>query len=90
MVDASPITEGAVQQPITVTYGRRYKVVEAEVTTDETVTVNGIGTLAAAYCAKKSDGTAVTCTVATTKITVTAAGLTDEPIVALAIGAAPT
>jgi len=59
---------------------------EATVSTDNTITLNDLTTINGAALLKKSDGSAVTCTVATNIITVTAASLTDVPVIGEAIG----
>jgi hypothetical protein len=54
---------------------------ETTVTTNDTIPISEFTALASAHLAKKSDGSEVTCTVATNVITVTGAGLTDIPVV---------
>jgi len=61
-------------------------VFEATVSTNDTVTLGDLGTINSAHLAKKSDGSEVTCTIATNVITVTAVGLTDIAVVGFAIG----
>jgi hypothetical protein len=54
---------------------------EATVSTDDTIPISEFTGVASAHIAKKSDGSEVTCTVATNIITVTGAALTDVPVV---------
>jgi len=61
-------------------------VFEATVSTSDTITLDDMTTINSAHLAKKSDGTEVTCTIATNVITVTQAGLTNVAIVGFAIG----
>lgn len=57
---------------------------EATVTTSDTIPITEFAAVVRAELGKKSDGTAVTVTVATNIITVTGAGLTDIPVVGTA------
>jgi hypothetical protein len=59
---------------------------EATVSTDDTITLNDLTTINGTAVLKKSDGAAVTCTVATNVITITGAGLTDIAVAGIAIG----
>ena len=59
---------------------------EATVSTDKTITLSDLTTVNGATLLKRSDGSAVTCTVATNVITVTEADLTDVVVVGLAVG----
>jgi len=61
-------------------------VFEATVSTNDTITLGDLTTINSAHLAKKSDGSEVTCTIATNVITVTGAGLTDIAVVGFAIG----
>jgi hypothetical protein len=54
---------------------------ESTVTTTDTIPITEFTAIVGATLKKKSDGTDVTCTVATNVITVTGAGLTDIPVV---------
>jgi len=54
---------------------------ESVVSTNDTIPISEYTAIAGAMLRKKSDNTAVTCTTATNVITVTGAGLTDEPVV---------
>ena len=87
MVEASPLKKGPPTQPSTTTQKRRYQTFEAYVDTDETITLE-VGTLVATGCAVffLSTGLPVTHTVATTKITITHAALTDEHVVGIGAG----
>ena len=58
---------------------------EATVSTNDTVTIGEVTTVASAHLAKKSDSSEVTCTVATNVITVTGTGLTNVDIVGVAV-----
>ncbi len=53
-------------------------------TTSDTIPITEFTAVVRAELGKKSDGTAVTVTVATNIITVTGAGLTDIPVVGTA------
>ena len=88
MVDATSIVEGAVQQPTTVTYGLRWKVVEATISTDETIPITGLGTVVRATGLRKDTGALIVCTCATTVVTVTSV-LADVACVIVVIGAVP-
>ena len=61
-------------------------VFEATVSTNDTITLGDLTTINSAHLAKKSDGSEVTCTIATNVITVTGAGLTNVAVVGFAIG----
>lgn len=61
-------------------------VFEATVSTNDTITLSDITTITGAALLKRSDGSAVTCTVATNVITVTQATLTDAVVEGIAIG----
>ena len=61
-------------------------VFEATVSTDDTITLGDLTAINSAHLAKKSDGSEVTCTIATNVITVTGAGLTNVAVVGFAIG----
>ena len=64
----------------------KYLVVTADITTDETVTIDSLTTIDNAYVAKQQDGSECTFTKATNVITVTEAALSDEPLVMFVIG----
>lgn len=70
----------------TITVGHKVKLLLADVSTSDTLTISGITTLSGAYAAKQSDGSTVSVTKATNVVTVTEAALTDEPIVLMVIG----
>jgi hypothetical protein len=57
---------------------------ESTVTTSDTIPISEFTAIVSASLSKKSDGSAVTVTVATNVITVTGAGLTDIPVVGTA------
>ena len=57
---------------------------ESTVTTSDTIPISEFIAIVSASLSKKSDGSAVTVTVATNVITVTGAGLTDIPVVGTA------
>jgi len=61
-------------------------VFEATVSTSDTITLDDMTTINSAHLAKKSDGSEITCTIATNVITVTQAALTNVAIVGFAIG----
>lgn len=73
---------------VTITDATTKKVLqfEATVSTDDTITLSDLTTINGAALLKRSDGSAITCTVATNVITVTQAATTDVPIVGIAIG----
>ena len=60
---------------------------EAIVSTNDTIPISEFTAVASAHIAKKSDGSEVTCTVATNVITITGAGLTDVTVVGSAVEA---
>jgi hypothetical protein len=59
---------------------------EATVSTDKTITLSDLTTVNGAALLKRSDGSAVTCTVSTNVITVTEADLTDVVVEGIAVG----
>jgi len=59
---------------------------EATVSTGNTITLGDLSSIAGAALLKRSDGSAVTCTVATNVITVTQADLTDVVVEGIALG----
>jgi len=65
---------------------KKREVFETKVSTDDTIPLGDFTTINSAHLAKKSDGSEVTCTIATNVITVTGAGLTDVDVVGFAIG----
>jgi hypothetical protein len=74
------------QTIVTAAVEKRYITFEAEVSTDDTITLGDLADILGAALFKKSDGTAVTFTEATNVITITEAALTSEPIVGFAYG----
>jgi hypothetical protein len=60
---------------------KKVLVVEATVSTNDTVPISELTAVASAHVAKKSDASEVTCTVATNIVTITGAALTDVPVV---------
>lgn len=87
MVEADAISAQQVQVPTTTTYGRKWRVYECIASTNETITTDGLGTLVAAVGVRKDTGVAITCTVATTVVTITST-LSDVAVVVLVAGAA--
>jgi hypothetical protein len=74
------------QTVVTPAVEKKYETFETPVSTDDTIPRGNFTTLAYAKLCKKSDGSDVACTKATNVITVTEAGLTDEPVVGFAYG----
>ena len=60
---------------------------EATVSTNDTITIGDVAAVGSAHLAKKSDGSEVTCSVATNVITVTGAGLTNIDVIGYAVEA---
>jgi hypothetical protein len=56
-------------------------ILEATVSTDDTIPVSELTAVASAHVAKKSDRSEVTCTVATNIITITGAALTNVDVI---------
>lgn len=86
MVEADAITGGDVKVQSTPTWLRKWRVYECVASTNETITTDGLGALVAAVGIRKDTGAAITCTVATTVVTITST-LTDIPVVVLVSGA---
>ena len=74
------------QTIVTPAVEKKYETFETPVSTDDTIPRGNFSAIAYAKLCKKSDGSDVTCTIATNIITVTGAGLTDEPVVGFAYG----
>ena len=85
MVECASKTLGSVVQPETVTKLRRHQTFDAIVNTDEEITME-IGTLVHAEAFLASSGASITCTVATTKVTITEGALVDERVYGMATG----
>ena len=85
MVECASKTLGSVVQPETVTKLRRYQIFDAIVDTNDEITME-IGTLVHAEAFLASDGSSITCTVATTKVTITQAALVDARVYGMATG----
>lgn len=64
----------------------KYLVVTADITSDETVTIDSLTTIDNAYVVKQQDGAECTFTKATNVITITEGSLTDEPLVIFVVG----
>jgi hypothetical protein len=84
--DRAETVTSSKQVTITPAAEKKYVTFEATVSTDDTVTLGSMASLLNAKLLKKSDGTEVTCTVATNVVTVTGAGLTNIPVVGIAYG----
>lgn len=85
MAEATNITSSEIKNQYTATYYKKWRVYEAVVSTNETITTTGLGTLTAAVGIRKDTGAAITCTVALGAVTVTST-LSDIPCVVLAVG----
>ena len=70
-----------------VTNLKKSVLLEATVSTDDTITVGQLTAVTAAVVKKAVDGTAVSCTVLTNVITITEVALTNVQVVVFAIGA---
>jgi hypothetical protein len=86
MVDAPETVTSNRQAIITAATTKQIVTFEATVSTDKTITLSDLTTVNGAALLKRSDGSAVTCTVATNVITVTEGTLTDVPVVGIAVG----
>jgi hypothetical protein len=86
MVDAAETVTSNRQAIITAATTKQIVTFEATVSTDKTITLSDLTTVNGAALLKRSDGSAVTCTVATNVITVTQGTLTDVPVVGIAVG----
>jgi hypothetical protein len=86
MVDAPETVTSNRQAIITAATTKQIVTFEATVSTDKTITLSDLTTVNGAALLKRSDGSAVTCTVATNVITVTQGTLTDVPVVGIAVG----
>jgi hypothetical protein len=86
LADSAETVTAKKQTVVTAAVEKRYITFEATVSTDDTVTLGDLADMLGAALFKKSDGTAVTFTEATNVITVTEAGLTNEPVVGFAYG----
>jgi hypothetical protein len=87
MVQASPINLYSSKQiVVTPAVEKKYAVVHATVSTDETVPIGQLTDILYVKCCKESDGSDVTCTKATNVVTITQAGLTDVNVLIFAYG----
>ena len=86
MVDRTEKVTSSKRTVVTPAVEKKYLTFETEVSTDNTVTLEDLSDILGAAVFKKSDGTSVTFTEATNIITITQAGLTDEPVVGFAYG----
>lgn len=87
MVDCPETVTSNRQAIITAATTKQIVTFEATVSTDKTITLSDLTTVNGAVLLKRSDGSAVTCTVATNVITITQASLTDIVVVGIAVGA---
>jgi hypothetical protein len=87
MVARTATTTSTKQTVVTPAVEKKYVVFEATVSTDNTIPIDNLSTISGVALLKKSDGSTVTCTVATNIITVTQASLTDVPVLGIAYGA---
>jgi hypothetical protein len=85
MVDRAKSVTSTKDMVLTPAVMKRYITFESTVSQSDTITINEVTTLLGADLLKKSDGTAITCTVATNVITVTGAG-TNVDIIGIAYG----
>jgi hypothetical protein len=79
-------TTSSKQTVVTPAVEKKYVTFETPVSTDNTVPISELTDILGAALFKKSDGSSVIFTEATNIITITEAGLTDEPIVGFAYG----
>lgn len=86
MVDRAETVTSDKTTIVTAATTKRYEAFEAQVSTSDTITMADFTTVNGAALFKKSDGTAVTVTVATNVITVTQAALTNVDCIGIAVG----
>jgi hypothetical protein len=86
LVDCPETVTSNRQTIVTAATTKRVLTFEATVSTDKTITLSDLTTINGAALLKRSDGSTVTCTVATNVITVTQASLTDVVVEGIAVG----
>jgi len=86
MVDVAETVLSNRETIVTPAVAKRVIDFEAKVSTDNTITLSDLSSIAGAALLKRSDGSAVTCTVNGNVITVTGAGLTDVVVEGIAVG----
>jgi hypothetical protein len=85
-VDRAETVTASKQTVVTAAVEKKYITFEATVSTDDTITLADFTTVLGAALLKKSDGTDISCTVATNVLTVTQATTTNVPVVGFAYG----
>jgi hypothetical protein len=86
MAERTPTSISLKQTVVTPAVEKNYETFEATVSTDDTILLGHLTALVYAKLCRKSDGSDVTCTIATNVITVTQAATTDVPVVGFAYG----
>jgi hypothetical protein len=86
VADRTEVVEASKVVIVTDAVTKKVLQISTSVSTNDTITLSDLTTINGAALLKRSDGSAVSCTVATNVITVTQATLTDIPIVGIAIG----
>jgi hypothetical protein len=85
-VDRAEIVTSSKQTVVTAAVEKKYITFEATVSTDDTITLGDFTTVLGAALLKKSDGSAITCSVATNVLTITQATTTNVPVIGFAYG----
>jgi hypothetical protein len=85
-VDRAETVTSNRQAIITAAATKQVVTIEATVSTDDTITLSDLTTINGAALLKRSDGSAITCTVATNVITITQATTTNVPVVGIVVG----
>jgi hypothetical protein len=86
LLERGGVTTAVKDTIVTAATTKRYQTKESTVSTNDTVTMEQITTLLGASVMKKSDGSAVTATIATNVVTITGASLTDVPVIVTGYG----
>jgi hypothetical protein len=86
LADRPETVTSSKQTVVTPSVEKKYITFEAEVSTDNTVTLGNLTSILYVKVCKKSDGADVTCDKATNIVTITGVGLTDVPVVGFAYG----
>lgn len=86
MVDRAETVTSSKQTVVTAAVEKKYVAFEAQVSTNDTITLGDLADILGAAVLKKSDGTSVTFTEATNIITITQVALTNVDVVGFAYG----
>jgi len=86
LTDIAETVTGTKQIVVTPAVTQKRVDFQATVSTDDTITISDLTTIDGAALLKLSDGTAVTCTVATNVITITQSPLSSVAIEGFALG----